>query len=248
MSQFSMVAEAWEEGLKHLHSTMLETEAAARVIEEVVIQEDLKEGVLLHQSDNTTTVSYLNKQGGRVKNISQAAERVWNLCLERGITLQAVYKPGVEIKNVDFLSRIPMREGESMLPTNVFEDLNMTLGPLKIDLFATRFNCQLKKFVSLYPDPLAWRSDAFSFHWKSLLGLYVFPPFNMIGRILAKVMQEQAQIVIVIPNWTGATWWPMLIEMQLGEPMILGNVVWNWKRETMMLKWPLHAWRVSGKT
>ena len=49
---------------KGKHSTFLEPWGACLVIKKVVETLDLKNGVLEHSSDNSTAVSYLNKQGG----------------------------------------------------------------------------------------------------------------------------------------------------------------------------------------
>ena len=46
-----------------------------------------------------------------------------------------------------------------------------------IDLFATRVNTQLRKFVSWIPDPQSAAIDAFSVQWSDPLS-YAFPPFS----------------------------------------------------------------------
>ena len=35
----------------------------------------------------------------------------------------------------------------------------------QVDLFATRLNAQVQKFVSWKPDPQAWKVDAFAITW-----------------------------------------------------------------------------------
>ena len=49
-----------------------------------------------------------------------------------------------------------------------------------IDLFASRLNKQLSKFVSYRPDPEALHINAFSLDWGDL-EFYCFPPFSCIG-------------------------------------------------------------------
>ena len=51
-----------------------------------------------------------------------------------------------------------------------------------IDMFASRLNYQLPKYVSYLPDPHAIAVDAFSVTWNSIV--YLFPPFSVIGRVL----------------------------------------------------------------
>ena len=62
-SSKTSVAHFWEPEWQGRHSTILETLAAHRVIKEIIEIEELKDGTLLHQSDNTTAVAYLNNQG-----------------------------------------------------------------------------------------------------------------------------------------------------------------------------------------
>ena len=243
LSSHSKIARSWEEELRGKHSTQLETIAAARVISEVILSEDLREGDLLHQSDNTTAVSYLNKQGGRIQSLSLEVEELWDLCLERGITLRAKYVPGVNLSEADFYSRVKSRDSELKLPPSEFEKL-LSMWNLKVDLFSTRFNRQTKDFVTLFPDPLALRTDAFSFTWMGIEGLYAFPPFNQIGRILSKARRENAELLLVTPFWSGATWWPDIQEMTKSQPLLIPGILLDLDNKPTNLKWDLLAWKL----
>jgi hypothetical protein len=243
LSSLTRIATPWDDEHQGLHSTRLETTAAARVISEVIHTEDLWGGALLHQSDNTTAVSYLNKQGGRVPSISREVEDLWNLCLERGITLKAKYVPGTDLPEADFYSRILLKDSELRLPTNEFENLHQRFN-LTLDLFSTRFNAQTKLFVTLFPDPLAVATDAFSMVWGSKEGLYAFPPFNQIGRILSKTRREATHLVLITPFWVGATWWPDLQDLALEDPTLIPGLLVDLNNKPTRLKWDLLAWRL----
>jgi hypothetical protein len=243
LSSQTLIAKTWERELQGQHSTRLETTAAARVISEVIRTEDLWGGDLLHQSDNTTAVSYLNKQGGRIPLLSKEVEDLWDLCLERGITLRAKYVPGINLEEADFYSRILLKDSELKLPPNVFESLHRRFN-LTLDLFATRFNTQTKHFVTLFPDPQATATDAFSMTWRGEKGLYAFPPFNQIGRILSKTRRESAHLVLITPFWAGATWWPDLQDLSLEDPILIPGLLLDLNNKQRKLKWDLLAWRL----
>ena len=51
--------------------------------------------------------------------------------------------------------------------------INLLLGPLSIDLFASRLSTQLSSFVSWKPNPLAMAVDAFTEDWGSIPGLTI---------------------------------------------------------------------------
>ena len=55
-----------------------------------------------------------------------------------------------------------------------------------IDLFAMSLNAKLPLYCSLVPDPQAIFEDAFHHPWDNL-DLYAFPPFPLVGRVVARV-------------------------------------------------------------
>lgn len=238
-----ITAQTWEEDHLGLHSTRLETFAATRVIREFIIHKNLRNGVLLHESDNTTTVSYLNKQGGRVKEISEKVEELWQFCLKRNIVLASKHVPGVEIPNVDFLSRIS-QDAELSLPDEIFRKISEIFGEMTIDLFASSKNNKLDRFATLLPDPLSCATDAFTIKWPRRA--YAFPPFNQIGRILNKVRRELAEIVLITPFWESATWWPLLHQLAVSLPLVTHTPLWDNRRREKKIKWPLVVWSLSG--
>ena len=57
---------------------------------------------------------------------------------------------------------------------------------------------------------LSWRIDALSFLWKDLR-LYAFPPFFLLPRILNKIAQEEADLLLVASFWPQRPWFPCLL-------------------------------------
>ena len=108
---------------KGKHSTFLEPMGACLVIKEVVETLDLRNGVLEHSTDNSTAVSYLNKQGGRIKKTSQMVQKLWVLCLvERNLEIRAKHVPGKSLTGMeDLLSRVVNKESEWMIPPKIFQ-------------------------------------------------------------------------------------------------------------------------------
>ena len=86
-------------------------------------------------------------------------------------------------------------------PIKVFESgiRNLCLKP-KIDLFATNINTQFDNYTAFRPDPGAIYIDIFSIDWSDLK-FYTFPPISVIPGVLAKVKQDSADGIIVIPFW-----------------------------------------------
>ena len=92
----------------------------------------------------------------------------------------------------------------------VFQRLTKVYFVPEVDLFASRLNCQIHPFVSWKPG--AWVIDAFSISWTDIK-FYAFPPFSILGRVLAKVQQDGATGMLVTPLWSTQSWFPQLLEM-----------------------------------
>ena len=104
-----------------------------------------------------------------------------------------------------------------MLNHAVFQRLTKVYFVPEVDLFASRLNCQIHPFVSWNPEPGAWAIDAFSISWTDLK-FYAFPPFSILGRVLAKVQQDGATGMLVTPLWSTQPWFPTLHEMVIEHP------------------------------
>ena len=75
-----------------------------------------------------------------------------------------------------------MIQTEWSLSPQVFHLLCSKWARPQIDLFATRFNHRLRKFVSPVPDPAAWAVDALSLSWGNL-DMYAFPPVSLLNQV-----------------------------------------------------------------
>ena len=76
-----------------------------------------------------------------------------------------------------------------MVPRPGFLPRDVCLGghPPQVDLFATRFNAQLCNFVSPCPDPSALYMDAFSRDWDEWDSIFLFPPFILLQKVVARL-------------------------------------------------------------
>jgi hypothetical protein len=186
-----------------------------------------KVSILCVQSDNMTTVSNLARVRG-AKSMITIVRKIFRKLEELKIIVIAKYKPGILNQLADSLSRLEAA-GDYQLKQEVFlhglyglMNEKETMEQLvQIDMFATRENRKLEKFVSPGPDILAVESDAFSISWRNVL-IYAHPPIVLIPQTLRKIEGEEAQGVLVIPLWKGQPWWPLLEKIAL-KKLILGK-------------------------
>ena len=158
--------------------------------------------------------------GTRSTPLLKVAQELWGFCLERDILLSAEYLPGRLNVQADWESRHLSDTSDWRLKPTVFQQIQTIWGPFQIDLFASRHNAQLERYVSWKQDPYALAVDAFLLEWRNQ-NAYLFPPFAMIPRCLAKVYKDQATVVIITPTWQSQAWYPSLLEMSIDLPILL---------------------------
>ncbi|KAJ8027150.1 hypothetical protein HOLleu_32204 [Holothuria leucospilota] len=99
---------------------------------------------------------------------------------------------GILNQVADKSSRVFNDQLEWMLNRQVFRQLCDIFGTPDIDLFASRLNAQLNRYISWKPDPGSESVDAFLVDWQPYF-FYAFPPFSLVGKCLCKIEQDQAE-------------------------------------------------------
>ena len=171
--------------------------------------------------DNRTAMAHINRMGGtRSKKLIGITRQLWQFCLDRKISLSAEYVPGKFNVEADRLSRMNPEASDWQLNKQVFVQLERHFGPFSWDLFASRQNAQLTRFVSWKLDPDAAATDALQQTWTGELS-YAFPPFCLIARCLAKVLRDEAEMLLVAPVWPTQPWYPVLLALAVEQPLLL---------------------------
>ena len=208
------------------------------------------------QIDNMTALSYLVKMGGgggtRNQELIQISKEIWDFLLSRQITITAEYLPSSLNVIADWESRNHVDPSDWMLDPQVFVRLVEVRGLPEMDLFASCLNHQLEKYISWRPDPNSVGTDALQHRWDNLY-CYAFPPFCLVAKILKKVAQEGAVLLLVTPTWQTQPWYSTLLAMSIQNPILLPmrfQVLTNPQGQTHPLvkqkRLRLAAWTVSG--
>ncbi len=160
--------------------------------------------------DNQVAVSYIRNMGGRVERLDKIAREIWLELEARDVFMLASYinpkeNPADELMR-GVSNKKQLLDCEVQLNPAVFEWL-LSQGPFspQVDWFALQVNAQLLRFFAWKPEPTAEGIDAFDFDWGHVNG-YVYPPFVLIPRILRKVEEDKAAILLIHPDWRGALW------------------------------------------
>lgn len=168
------------------------------------------------QSDNSTTVSYINKQGGtRSRRLLKIAQDIWEVASTHNMTIRAAHLAGKSNLRADALSRMKTTDSEWSLHPLAFQKLQNRWGQPKVDLFASQSNAKVASYVTI-------EENSLSLEWSTSDLLYAFPPYALIPQVLTKLTSmAHFQILIVVPDWRSRPWYPILMEMSKGTYMDL---------------------------
>lgn len=112
-----------------------------------------------------------------------------------------------------------------------------------VDLFASDLNRQLPRYVTA-------AQDAFKLDWSTLRG-WANPPWKLIGRVLDKVLADQATLTLVAPVQPERPWFSTLLRLRCAEPVQLTHSDRLFRRYGTHFAGPppweaTAAWRLSG--
>ena len=173
------------------------------------------------QSDSTVAISYVNNMGGKIFTLDKLSGIIWNYCISQNIWLSAVHIPGKCNKVADKMSREFDVNTEWSLSSTIFQTIKskFQFSP-EIDLFASRLNYKVDKYVSWLPDPGAVAVDAFSISWADIK-IYAYPPFSLVGMVMNKILRDSARGIMIIPVWPTQYWFPLVVKHLIDYPILL---------------------------
>lgn len=207
----------WSTTEKEQHINFLELQAAFFGLK--CFAKDLYGCNVLLRIDNTTAIAYINRMGGvQYPNLNSLSRNIWQWCEKRNLFIHASYISSKDNLDADTESRQLRFETEWELNDSYFNNIVANFGVPEIDLFASRINTKCTKFISWRKDPDAFGVDAFTIEWKKLK-FYAFPPFSIISQVLQKIINEQAQGIVVVPYWPAQPWYPIYTSLLIRTPI-----------------------------
>ena len=207
---------------------------------------------IMMTTDNSTAMAYINHLGGTHSSVlNELVSGLWRRAMERNIFLRAEHLPRVMNIIADKESRMMRDRCDWMIYPKVFVHLQETMGPLEVDMFASRLTHQLPRFSSWRPDLLAKATVAFPQRWRKFQG-YVNPPCYLLLTTLSKTRQQEAQVLLIAPVWKTKPWYSLVLEILVDFPLLLPReedlVISPTEKEFIMPAGvpQLAAWPVSG--
>eukprot|EP00161_Ancyromonas_sigmoides_P003068 TRINITY_DN127_c3_g2_i1.p2 TRINITY_DN127_c3_g2~~TRINITY_DN127_c3_g2_i1.p2 ORF type:complete len:611 (+),score=107.09 TRINITY_DN127_c3_g2_i1:406-2238(+) len=206
-------------------------------------------------SDNQATVSYATKGRGRVSLLRSLTKDLFEALDATGARqLEAAHLAGRLNTVADRESRAERDPTDWKLNPELFRRAVALWGAPQTDLFASAANAQVPRYFSLRLDPFAAGLDAFRHPWRGHLQ-YANPPFlgRIIARVLDKVIRERAKLILVLPVWPSAGWWPTFHQLcqdwfsvDAGTPGVFAAGHLASSVPGGPIRWPLRVALVSG--
>ena len=207
-----MVSGTWTDVQKSWHINQLELQAVILAINH--FQDVLRNQVVLIATDNSTTLSYIRKQGGtKSYSLNILTTQLFKLASRLNLTLHGRHIPGRKNVLADQLSRAgQVAPTEWTLHQEVLTELWTKWPRPQVDAFATSLNTRLPLYFSPVPDDQALAVDAMSQDW-SLWDLHMFPPFPLLPAVVRKLHRPHANVTLIVPWNSGASWFPGLLQL-----------------------------------
>ena len=142
-----------------------------------------------------------------------AVHEIWDWALSTKNWITATHIPGIFNIEADKESRVQEERTEWMPSKTVFDDIMKQLEfKPDIDLFASRLNRQIPKFVSFRPDPESIAVNAFNMDWGDKF-FFAFPPFICVSSVLQKIWKDRALGIVNVPDWPNQIWYCQYLNM-----------------------------------
>ena len=215
----STVGTPWKDTDDLLHINVLELTAACLALDTLATA--ARSTHIQLKLDNLTAIAYINKMGGtHSPDCNHVTQQIWEWAVARDIWLSAAYIPGDSNVVADFHSRCFHENKEWALKDAVFALLLTAYVSPVIDLFASSANAKLPRYISWLPDLHAYAVDAFTVSWQDLT-FYAFPPCSLLPRVLAKIIQDKATGLLIVPKWTTQSWFPRVLTLLIQHPQLI---------------------------
>ena len=207
-----MIRGQWDPDQSLLHINLKELLAIKILLES---QEAIPTGEsLLVSSDNLATVHCIRNRGSnRSSGMQKIMEEIEEIATERKLTIQAIHLSGSRNVIADALSREGPAPTEWELPQHEFDRICRILDwHPQIDAMATPINRKCNNFISPFPHPQAVGIDFFSIDLSRWRRIYLFPPLNMISKVLMHLRSFKGEVLLITPWWPNQPWFPSIQE------------------------------------
>ena len=208
---------SWSEEESRKHINWLELRAARYALLELASPGDV---VQLHL-DNMMAITFIRRMGGtRSPTLCKESLLLWRQAIRRNITiLPPQWISTQENTEADFLSRHSLMRWDFKLALSEFRRIcrRLQVWPT-LDAFASSRSHQIPRYMTWEEDSRAMAINALDHYWDPVT--WPFPPVPLISLALERVLEQQIKVILICLGWTGAMWWPQLVDLRTEMALI----------------------------
>lgn len=170
--------------------------------------EQLRQRRVHLRTDNQVVMSVVAKGASRSRDLMPLCRDIQALCRSLDVSWLVSYIPTQENVVADALSR-ECDPADWSISARMWAQIRGQFGTALVDRFSTSVNNLCPRYNSRLRD-LASLGDAFLTSWEGVLS-WCNPPWALLARVLTKVVNERAPVILMAPYWESAPWWPLLV-------------------------------------
>ncbi|XP_044180060.1 uncharacterized protein LOC122961513 [Acropora millepora] len=187
----------WSADLAKESSTMREILAVRNVLQSFAPK---LAGLCVKWHTDNQNVARIIGVGSRISGLQSEAKRIFEVCVQHGISIEPEWLPRSSNKQADYLSRIVDFDDWFVSP-HIFRFLDLKWGPHSIDRFADEHNHLLPRFDSRFWNPYCEAMDTFTRSWD-FDNNWVCPPPHLVPRTPRHMRSCCAQDVFSSSMWS----------------------------------------------
>jgi hypothetical protein len=208
--QSTTCAGGWDADLLPLHINFKELRAVHKSL--LAWRAELQGHRVLLFCDNTTVVQLLRKGTSRSALLMAELRQVWTLLHTLKVDLVPVYIASAD-NPADFPSRHSMSAEWTFRPGLRQQLHQLSPRAYTLDPFATQATAMARTFCSLQAEAPCTANDGMCVSWRQQQ-LFLNPPWDIIPKVLLKIVEDGASGVLIVPRWPSQAWWPLLLRLR----------------------------------
>lgn len=166
--------------------------------------------------DNQVVVSYFKNMRAKIGPLGDIFKMIFDFCLENEIEIvDIIWIPSKENVTADKITR-EVDTGDWTSSPSLVDRVVRKWGPIGHDRFASPSNAVVSPFSSWRMTPGSSGENAFTQVWKGVLN-YIVVPFNLIAKVIAYLIEQEAVAVMLIPIWPAQVWWSAFESIKKAE-------------------------------
>ena len=173
-------------------------------------RKELYDKDILVFEDNLNVCSLLSKGTSRSPTLMRELRQIWAFMLDNKMRLQVRYVKS-EDNISDYWSRWKDRSAWMLHPETAAPLLRRVTPTL--DPFACSRSWVVRRFCSQFVEDGSLALDGFSVPWGGGERVWLSPPWRLLPRVLAKIKEDRAQGILILPLWRSQVWFPLALDL-----------------------------------